>query len=173
MIDINMTGQNQRIVIAKACGWKTISSLTAKLDGVMLADKKFNGYLRKLVRWDATKTFRGWSKTEGIHTYEAGDELHSATTKEIEMQFDIPNVWKSPTGDIKRTIPDYLNNLNSIQEAVLSLPANLWEKYMLNLISVIDGGQRPKEHMFMVYNATSAHKAEAFLRTLNLWDDNK
>jgi hypothetical protein len=58
------------------------------------------------------------------------------------------------------TLPDYLSDLNAMHEAEKVLtPEQGWE-YAQNL--VVDGGRG--------WFATAAQRAEAFLRTLNLWE---
>ncbi len=76
-------------------------------------------------------------------------------------------------GGIK-PLPDYLSDLNAMHEAEKALqdPAgntfcSTWWNYRSNLIDICDRdlGDQGAEHL----NATAAQRAEAFLRTLNLW----
>ena len=62
-------------------------------------------------------------------------------------------------------VPDYLNNLNAMHQAekVFQNDALLWHRYA----ALID-----KDYVNQPYTigATAAQRAEAFLRTLNLWE---
>lgn len=58
-------------------------------------------------------------------------------------------------------IPDYLNDLNAMHEAEKLLTIEQQTIY-LQLLS---------RQMFFVCHATSRQRAEAFLKTLNLWKD--
>ena len=81
------------------------------------------------------------------------------------------------------TIPDYLNDLNAMHEAekVLTTRAQIsqyvWElerltNWKADYIVGSDGKQYlcPASY-FCCVNATATQRAEAFLRTLNLWKD--
>ena len=60
-------------------------------------------------------------------------------------------------------LPDYLNNLNAMHEAEKTMgDAQLWVEYQSYLSDAM-------EHVGWLYHATAAQRAEAFLRTLNLW----
>jgi hypothetical protein len=70
-------------------------------------------------------------------------------------------------------IPDYLTDLNAMHEAEKMLrPLNtygewpLWDNY-LSILRDLVSNRGDEVH------ATAAQRAEAFLRTLNLWDDTK
>jgi hypothetical protein len=60
-------------------------------------------------------------------------------------------------------LPDYLNDLNAMHEAEKVLTENQWDKYEV-CIEWMTGARG-----FRKINATAAQRAEAFLRTLNLW----
>jgi hypothetical protein len=58
------------------------------------------------------------------------------------------------------TIPDYLNDLNAMHEA---------EKVLTNYQKFL---QKPDSYCTLVsVTSTAAQRAEAFLRTLNLWEE--
>jgi len=65
-------------------------------------------------------------------------------------------------------IPDYLNDLNAMHEAVKSLPQNLKPRYFAYLCTVASGAISLNGYSEAT-EATAAQRAEAFLRTLNLW----
>ena len=59
--------------------------------------------------------------------------------------------------------PDYLNDLNAMHEAEKVLTSPQWDKYTVALLFATE------HRMFCA--ATAAQRAEAFLKTLNLWTD--
>lgn len=65
----------------------------------------------------------------------------------------------------ERDLPDYLNDLNAMHEAEKVLKAELWQAYTDNLCAVCG----KTVNMFFIFCATASQRAEAFLRTLNLW----
>lgn len=71
-------------------------------------------------------------------------------------------------------LPDYLNDLNAMHEAekMLQTPTGnylckTWWNYRSNLIDICerDSEEQGCKHL----SATAAQRAEAFLKTLNLW----
>lgn len=66
--------------------------------------------------------------------------------------------------------PDYLNDLNAMHEAENSL-AGKRPDYRRTLACIFT--DHPDDGYFLAITATAAQRAEAFLRTLNLWDDTK
>lgn len=103
------------------------------------------------------------------------------TYNEIIREWVAPN--KAPIAGDKTTygLPNYLNDLNAMHEAVKNLPDALRHTYRVNLC-ITSNGIHPnnvkklsKEQQDQAYwqycNATAAQRAEAFLRTLNLWKD--
>ncbi len=66
------------------------------------------------------------------------------------------------------SIPDYLNDLNAMHEAVRTLDSHQLEIFHRRLTSdVIGWGSYNKG--WVVYQATAAQWAEAFLKALGLW----
>jgi len=71
------------------------------------------------------------------------------------------------------TIPDYLNDLNAMHEA----EKNLKPKQQVDYCNWLDKlvGNPPTDNIYLVWGdatfATAAQRAEAFLRTLNLWEE--
>ncbi len=117
-----MTPEQQRIKIAKACGWTDFNS--AKHEGAIQYGRK------PLSRFDS---------------------------------------WE---------IPDYLNDLNAMHEAEKTL--NDDDLYLYG--NILDGITHSKIPMCYVngpkagmypelFRATAAQRAEAFLKTLNLWKE--
>lgn len=62
-------------------------------------------------------------------------------------------------------VPDYLHDLNAMHEAIGCLTDGEYAEYSKLLIRMF-GMTRPRYH-----DATAAQRAEAFLRTLNLWEE--
>lgn len=76
-------------------------------------------------------------------------------------------------------VPDYLNDLNAMHEAEKILDDGvLWKGYLNRLWDVVCpqfqqmSGLNAAVGLLLVH-ATAGQRAEAFLRTLNLWDDSK
>jgi hypothetical protein len=113
-----MTKKQQRIAIAKACGWK----------------HEFNG------------------------------------DHEYPEWYWIPPDDPDGSGEP----PDYLADLNAMHKAEKVLNDE-WLEYMLNLMGVChqhpDSGKWTCVQVCM--SATAPQRAEAFLKTLNLWNDNE
>jgi len=69
------------------------------------------------------------------------------------------------------TLPDYLGNLNAMHQAeshlgcVIDTDGTLEFAYELQLIKVM------KPSGWRIYYATAAQRAEAFLKTLNKWEE--
>ena len=80
------------------------------------------------------------------------------------------NVWepdaKLPAqlcNNLENKIPNYLGDLNAMHEAEKTMgDAQLWVEYQSYLSDAM-------EHVGWLYHATAAQRAEAFLKTLNLW----
>lgn len=72
-----------------------------------------------------------------------------------------------PSGSMP--VPDFLNSLDAMHEVEKSLDGNQWVSYREYLarpwVTNDDDG------MWGAITATAAQRAEAFLRTLNLWED--
>lgn len=68
--------------------------------------------------------------------------------------------WHKGNQNLKRP-PDYCNDLNAMHEAEKVLESNQEQSYF-ELLHDIAGNLK-------FYRATAAQRAEAFLKTLNLW----
>ena len=86
------------------------------------------------------------------------------------------NIW--PAAIAWNWIPDYLNDLNAMHEAVVTK----WEtdpyfgtSFAIELTEVVTGltysAQIAAECLEYMITATAAQRAEAFLKTLGLWED--
>lgn len=79
-----------------------------------------------------------------------------------------------------KNVPDYLNDLNAMHEAVqrfryTDTGSTLWASNQGHLMTIIARdlsiARDCVSFMWEVQNATAAQRAEAFLRTLNLWKE--
>ena len=75
------------------------------------------------------------------------------------------SLYKTPRG-ILRDCPDYLADLNAMHEAEKQLNPIQAAEYARILTSIAWQSEQP---VFAPMTATAAQRAEAFLRTLNLW----
>lgn len=84
----------------------------------------------------------------------------------------------APDG-IRKIIPSYTTDLNAMHEAVMSLPSGLRDNTFVSALAMVCGFQAHGEHAWdtlhvgrcAVINATAAQRAEAYLKTLNLYKD--
>ena len=77
--------------------------------------------------------------------------------------------WKLD-GKVELFLPNYLNDLNAMHEAVKSLPQNLKSRYFACLCAVVSGAISLNGYSEAT-EAIAAQRAEAFLRTLDLWNE--
>jgi hypothetical protein len=74
-----------------------------------------------------------------------------------------------------KQLPDYLNDLNAIHEAEKTLEADQAIDYVRQLIDLVCpdtyGVSNLYESTYAVLHATSAQRAEAFLKTIGKWVD--
>jgi hypothetical protein len=85
-------------------------------------------------------------------------------------------LYKTAFG-LVRDCPDYLNDLNAMHEAEKTLKDNCKEgDYWFFLRDILGfpeaEGDWDRHYFFSAIHATAAQRAEAFLKTLNLWDNN-
>jgi hypothetical protein len=75
--------------------------------------------------------------------------------------------WIAPQGGAWNDPPDYLNDLNAMHEAEMTLANDpKFHAYEASLDKVVPMSQR------WIF-ATAAQRAEAFLKALNLWEESK
>lgn len=104
--------------------------------------------------------FCGWSQLENAHTIILGGEWKGYPPK---MQI---------IGQ-KEQIPNYFNDLNAMHEAEKSLDDNIKDagslryRYSSHLYSILV----PKDEQ--PCRASAKHRAEAFLKTINKWEDDE
>ena len=103
-------------------------------------------------------------------------EQHGMILREYDLigdkEFDsddpeLPGKFTCPAA-----VPNYLKDLNAMHDAWLTLPPEKLDSFNQNLAGVCSGWQGSiKESVFKAVNATTTQRAEAFLRTLNLWKE--
>lgn len=111
----------------------------------------------------------GWKQQEQFE-----DSFSKPTTKVSRGL-----MWTHPELPVPvRVLPNYLSDLNAMHEAENILTDNQAGTYLDNLIIVTEAkesfGFKPTEdrwNHWSVYHATASQRAEAFLRTLSLWED--
>jgi hypothetical protein len=80
------------------------------------------------------------------------------------------NLWAPPRHVVEYDcdaypLPDYLNDLNAMRKAESTMgDPQLWEEYEDNLAEVMN-------HVGWIWHASASERAEAFLRTLDLWEE--
>ncbi len=84
--------------------------------------------------------------------------------------------WLRPSGErvMLSDVPDYLNDLNAMHEAEKVLTMEQQSdcgEHLLALVPYNGGGVY--RDIFKAAHATAAQRAEAFLRTLGKWEDDK
>jgi hypothetical protein len=81
-----------------------------------------------------------------------------------------PDCWYQPGWRLvvkTKDLPDYLNDLNAMHEAVKSVTIRSQQHYIAALRNICAvAGNWPEE-------ATAAQRAEAFLKTIGKWEDDK
>jgi len=94
----------------------------------------------------------------------------------------VGGIWRGypPTGQLvgqKQLLPDYLNDLNAMHEAMNGLTDKQQIRFNEEL-EIVCGAELidfendyNRYDLFKLVHATAAQRAEAFLRALNLWDD--
>jgi len=85
-----------------------------------------------------------------------------------------PKWWRCPKGRELRSIPDYLNDLNAMHDAEKTLSEKRIRSYAFTLAQVLDTSPTVDlDDQFLNIHATAAQRAEAFLRTINKWEETK
>jgi hypothetical protein len=79
-------------------------------------------------------------------------------------------MWHDPSGTPIGFTPDYLSNLNAMHEAEKVLITQLKVRAYATLLCSICEHATP---MVPVWHATASQRAEAFLRTIGKWEDDK
>ena len=88
---------------------------------------------------------------------------------------DYEPYWESHDGRMigvnsANPLPNYLNDLNAIHEAVKRLPQNLKPRYFAYLCTVASGAISLHGYSEAT-EATAAQRCEAFLKTIEKWEE--
>ena len=148
-----MNQEQQRIAIAEACGWRFKTSLTT--------------------RWSHNKPIDGLYVSAFMrpNTDEWIEECHLGYSNKIGQKVTSTIAYWEQVFQI---IPDYLNDLNAMHEAEKVLiriyePPSAHKDYDTKLWAKMrDDGLELNGY---TWHATAAQRAEAFLKTLNLWEE--
>lgn len=143
-----MTPEAQRVAIAEACGWRWVA-----VEHPRGLHHPRGGMVKALFspQWNTD----GWHASDGSER-----ECHEE--------------WV-----IRRTpqLPDYLNDLNAIHGACLSVFDDSIKRLRFHreLSAVVSRGTPnfPGYDVWDAENAAAAQRAEAFLRAIGKWDDAK
>lgn len=82
--------------------------------------------------------------------------------------FFMDDSWHYPNGAKALSLPDYLTDLNAMHEAEKQLLATQFKRYHDVLVAQVIGWSA-YENEHIAIHATATQRAEAFLKTLNLW----
>jgi hypothetical protein len=84
---------------------------------------------------------------------------------------DSCNAWKTPAGDNWEYLPDYLSDLNAMHEAekVLTIDQLIDQAAWLGASS----NEMMIKSWVILLRANAAQRAEAFLKTIDKWEDDK
>lgn len=189
-----MTPEKQRIAIAEACGKQVLPVggstfpyanwdwLDTYIRGCRLAGKDINGDFWDRVKPDILDNIfpsellsgrssynlqyldKGW-----VHTYPY-NPLGIWTLGGCSQAFDREPKLEEGRGGLNvqvwraKDVPDYLNSLDAMHEAEKALS---YEQHCFycDILEMVVGGPA----YMPAVRATAAQRAEAFLRTLNLW----
>lgn len=143
-----MNKTKQRIAIAELCGFKWWTF-------------DFRDYYpdERCQLLNFVPASHNWKKDEQFKGYRRKSDNKEAYYEQFEF------------------VPDYLNDLNAIQEAVEKyIPKNLRVVYwreLLNAVTPIDYSPMPgcDAQTWAFINAKPKHRAMAFLKTLGKWTD--
>jgi hypothetical protein len=81
------------------------------------------------------------------------------------------STYRKGRGNLRQSLPDYLNDLNAMHEAEKVLMAEWKEKYLDVLSGFTEGRRNPDYVWHTTVFATAAQRAEAFLRTIGKWKE--
>jgi hypothetical protein len=81
---------------------------------------------------------------------------------------------KDSSGQEFPGIPDYLTDLNAMHEAEDRLTDGQCQRYISALIDVVQAeSTEDYREVFAIAHATAAQRADAFIKTLNLWNEDE
>lgn len=141
-----MKTEQQQIAIAEACGWT----------------------FTKQPRSNMMSQIPAWHLTSPTGEMQCGKDVW------FDTHYGKESVYRAFQGDLVDYlndcgVPDYLNDLNAMHEAEKRLSSH--QRYLyIKRLGFNDGPQaRVWNGGMHGYDSTAAQRAEAFLKTLNLW----
>jgi hypothetical protein len=149
-----MSDEQINIAIAEACGWRKWKFGDPWRKGLRLADQRFDGFIRRVIK-DAPAN----SKTVSIDI----EEIWTRDVSEIIANYVPVSHWVRKD-EIRSSPPDYCNDLNAMREAEKVLKLGLRNTYDAEL------GLIAKRDYCFIWETTASQRAEAFLRTLGKWE---
>jgi hypothetical protein len=108
----------------------------------------------------------GWKYVEGLNVSSLS---HSGATS-------CADCWVCPkrgAGYGAYEPPNYLNDLNAMHDAVMTLNADQMVSMDYHLDVVVGNGRQGLNCEYFLWSATAAQRAEAFLRTIGKWKEAK
>jgi hypothetical protein len=158
-----MTPAEINRAIAELCGWRPWTFDDPIPRGLIVADKRFNGYKRKVNRYDAF----------GRIFIEVGDEIHTCRPAELRRDYTPASHFVGKDNEIRRNLPNYHASLDACREFEATIKTlNDMGDYMVNLERAITGvGIRSTSGQFAMITATAAQRCEAFLRMHKKWKE--
>ncbi len=143
-----MTPEAQRIAIAEVCGKDVLG---------------WRFYWRKHESYE-------WRESPTYCDKELAEE---AASKEQRWGTEIGKIeeFKAPA-----MCPDYLNDLNAMHEAEKVLTSRQSAVFEIEVLHLTTGKEKfdyDRGDLIAVITATAAQRAEAFLRTIGKWEDDK
>jgi hypothetical protein len=130
---------------------------------INLAIAKACGWISRVYSWKIAESEKAFPKAINfISAFEAQEYLDRArrNTEDYDRKLSVFPVWEP--------CPNYCDDLNAMHEAESILDEDCRNGFRMELLNVTDskyfGGF---EHI----HATARQRAEAFLRTLDKWDD--
>jgi len=101
------------------------------------------------------------------------DSYHTIVTETLEwLMGRVAGV--KPSERVHKPLPDYLNDLNAMHEAISALTPNRQEYFVCVLDRMLHGGRASDlSEQFLSLHATAAQRAEAFLKTIGKWEDSQ
>ena len=193
-----MKPEEQRIAIAKACGWagvpceqqwrlsqddvkywrsvtpvEILDELKRDDFGSMMIARWLrmpNGKPFILVRQAAGKinNYMTYRDKPVLQGFYESSEWGNAASYGWKFQTDAWPIVEPSLVPFVEHLPDYLNDLNAMHEAEKSISNDLWQCYFNQLARVTKAEQSDDRVFFC---ATARHRAEAFLRTLGKWEE--
>jgi len=105
-----------------------------------------------------------------------GGEFSKRWILEVGMEGEDKFAFAATRNNLDEEVPDFLNDLNAMHEAEETLSRNQRAEYWHEIIKLCNEEARglndfDRVGIFYQLHAKAAQRAEAFLRTINKWED--